>query len=95
MAKLEPPHPMQPIVFDEDGRARFKENAIVRYMLDQGGIDMNHLIKIPFDQEERMQFAQLIGYSIDGFAELPYSSDKMIAKADSAADKARKPKKKK
>jgi hypothetical protein len=67
-------NPIQPIYKDENGILRFKENAIVRYLLDHGGIDLNDLGKIEsqFSADDQEQFAQLIGYSLNGFAELPY-----------------------
>lgn len=68
-------HPIQPIVTDSNGTKRFKENKIVRYLLDAGGIDMNKLAIMPFEQEDREQFAQLIGYSLSGFSELGYVRD--------------------
>jgi len=68
-------HPIQPIVIDEHGAKRFKENKIVRYLLDNGGIDLNQLAALPFEQNDCEQFAQLIGYSLGGFAELSYVSD--------------------
>jgi hypothetical protein len=67
-------HPIQPLV-DNHGTLRFKENAIVRHLLDHGGIDMNKLAMLPFENEDRVQFAQLIGYSLSGFGELSYVSD--------------------
>ena len=66
---------MQPIYLDEHGTARFKENGIVRYLLDAGPFDMNQLAVLPFSDEDREQFAQLIGYSLSGFGELHYTSD--------------------
>jgi len=68
-------HPIQPIVIDEHGVTRFKSNAIVRYLLDAGIIDMNRLACLPFEQNDREQFAQLIGYSLGGFSELSYVRD--------------------
>ena len=67
-------HPIQPLYTDERGTTRFKANAIVRYLLDFGGIDMNKIAVLPFDDDDRQQFAQLIGYSISGYGELPYVS---------------------
>jgi len=67
--------PNQPLVRDAHGTVRFQENAIVRYILDAGGIDMNGIALMPFSREDREQFAQLIGYSVCGFGELPYVSD--------------------
>ncbi len=81
-----PPQPMQPIVIDEKGVPRFKANAIVQYLLDHGGIDMNKLARLEFSQEDRMQFAQLIGYSVSGFGDLSYAHPAMVLAADTAAD---------
>jgi len=68
-------HPDQPIITDTQGIQRFKENGIVRFLLDNGPFDLNTLAAIPFTQEDRRQFAQLIGYSVCGFDELPYTGD--------------------
>jgi hypothetical protein len=72
-------HPHQPLV--KDGKIkRFKVNKLVRYLYDyasQKGCDMNNLALLPFSNEDRVQFAQLIGYSLNGFGELPYVSDKV------------------
>lgn len=65
-------HPIQPLYTDDHGVLRFKANAIVRYLLDFGGIDMNKLAVLPFSDEDRIQFAQLIGYSLGGFGDLSY-----------------------
>jgi len=69
MSKL----PLQPIYTDEDGRNRFRQNKVVRYLLDNGGLDLNDLAKAINDEdakEDWEQFAQLIGYSLSGFSEL-------------------------
>jgi hypothetical protein len=76
--------PMQPIVI-VDGVTRFHRNAIVEYLLDHGGIDLNQLACLPFSQEDREQFAQLIGYSVSGFGDLPYAKPETIATADKLA----------
>lgn len=69
-------HPMQKI---KDGR--FVENKIVRWLLDNGGIDLNDIAMQGFEPEEQEQFAQLIGYSVDGYGTLSYVSDDSYAKA--------------
>lgn len=79
--------PVQPIVQDDDGVARFKANRIVQYLLDNGGIDLNSLARIDFPQEDREQFAQLIGYSLSGFGELSYVRDDTYAAAARMADR--------
>jgi len=67
--------PIQPLSLDEHGTLRFKKNAIVEYILDEGGIDLNQIGMKDFTREDRVQFAQLIGYSMGGFADLGYVSD--------------------
>jgi hypothetical protein len=81
------PHPLQPVYLDENGTARFKSNAIVRFLLDAGPFDMNKLAEMPFTDKEREHFAQLIGYSISGFGELSYVSDETYSAADKALTK--------
>lgn len=83
----EPKHPMQPIVITEDGVARFKPNAIVCFLLDQGPFDMNDLARRFFSDEDREQFAQLIGYSVSGFGDLSYASREAIIEADVAVER--------
>lgn len=76
--------PMQPIYRDQHGTNRFHPNAIVRFLLDQpGGVDLNRLAMMYFPPEDRVQFAQLIGYSVAGFHELGYVSDE---DADAASE---------
>ena len=80
-------HPIQPLEKDKHSTVRFKENAIVRHLLDNGGIDLNALAMIDFTQEDREQFAQLIGYSLSGFGELSYVSDATYEAADNMHEK--------
>lgn len=68
-------HPIQPLETDGDGVLRFKPNKIVRFLLDAGMYDLNKLAIMEFSQNDREQFAQLIGYSLSGFSELSYVSD--------------------
>ena len=97
------PQPMQEIYLDDAGTARFRENKIVSYLLNicgQKGIaDMNMLAVIPFNAEDREQFAQLIGYSVSGYGELSYVSSDSCSEADMKAEflqeQKPKPKKKK
>lgn len=85
-------HPMQPVVFDEHRTIRFRQNTIVRFLLDSGDVDMNRLAAMPFSDADRTQFAQLIGYSVSGSGELSYFDPNVIEKADAEADKLRKTK---
>lgn len=75
-------HPIQPLAEDEHGVLRFKSNAIVRFLLDEGPFDLNVLALIEFSQEDREQFAQLIGYSLGGFGDLSYASDETYDRAE-------------
>ena len=70
-----PKHPVQPVERDTEGTYRFKRNAIVRHLLDNGPHDMNSIGIGDFTLEDRVQFAQLIGYSVSGFSELSYVDD--------------------
>lgn len=79
-------HPMQAIYIDENETPRFKENKIVKFLLDNGNFDMNKLAVMGFSDQDREQFAQLIGYSISGFGELPYASSENVAIADEEAN---------
>ncbi len=61
------PNPHQPLFTDENGTTRFKANRIVRYLLDAGGIDLNQIAILPFSDDDRRQFCQLIGTSECGY----------------------------
>ena len=68
-------HPIQPLEKDQYGVLRFKRNKIVCHLLEKGGIDLDKIARLDFSNEDREQFAQLIGYSLNGFSELSYVSD--------------------
>ena len=80
-------HPLQPVHLDPDGVVRFVPNRIVRFLLDAGPYDMNKLAMMPWSDEDREQFAQLIGYSVQGFGELSYVSDEAYAAAEAKQNK--------
>lgn len=61
---------------------RFKENRIVSDVLDNSYLDLNKIAMRDYTDEERMQFAQLIGYSLGGYSELGYVSDDSCEIAD-------------
>ena len=75
-------HPVQPLIKAKDGVIRFKKNAIVEFLLERGGFDMNDIACMTFPNEDREQFAQLIGYSLSGFSELSYVSRKTYREAE-------------
>lgn len=74
--------PMQPIYIDSHGYARFKENRLVRYLLEASDISMNDLAIIDFPQEDREQFSQLIGCTVGSFGTLSYVRPEVVRKAD-------------
>lgn len=84
-------HPMQPVYFDRQRIIRFKPNKIVQYMLDAGRdaklFDLNKFALLPFDREDHVQLAQLIGYSVCGFGDLSYVPRATVAAADRAAER--------
>jgi len=55
-------HLVQPVVKDKAGLRHFRENAIVRALLDRSGLDLDRLMALDpsFLQEDREQFAQLL-----------------------------------
>ena len=76
-------HPIQPLEEDKHGVLRFKENKIVRYLLDNGGLDLNKLAVLDFSDNDREQLSQLIGYSLSGFGDLSHVSDEAYYAAES------------
>lgn len=85
--KVKVVHPVQPLELDAHGVLRFKRNAIVCHLLDHGGIDMNTIARLEFSQEDREQFAQLIGYSHSGSGDLGYISDEVWCAAQEIHEK--------
>lgn len=85
-------HPMQPIGWDKTGKViRFKENKIVRMLLNAGPFDLNTLSGMNaqgmFDEGDYTQLMQLIGYSVSGYGELSTSPERIVRKADRIAGK--------
>lgn len=73
-------HPIQPLREDAEGVVRFKQNSIVRYLADQ--CNMNDLANMNWSDEDRQQFAQLLGYSLGGYAELSYVTEAAFGAAE-------------
>ena len=73
--------PLQPIE-----KGRFVANRIIEALLDKSEIDLNDIACMEFTDQERIQFAQLIGYSLSGFSELSYVDDETYAAAEKAAE---------
>ena len=81
-------NPIQPLAIDAHGVMRFKGNAIVQHLLDtHQSCDMNRLACMDFTDDDRQQFAQLIGYSLSGYSELlSYVDDYAYATAAKMAE---------
>lgn len=80
--------PMQPLLIDSHGTLRFKENQIVRKLMDYAtecGYGLNEIALDEFDAEDQMQLAQLIGYSLSGYGTLSYVTDESYNRAAAAA----------
>lgn len=75
-------HPIQDLERDKHGVIRFKKNKIVEYLLDEGPFDLNGIAVLDFTDDDRAQFAQLIGYSKSGIGDLRYISDELWDKFD-------------
>lgn len=86
--RLKQEHPIQPLEDDGNAVLRFKQNNIVRYLLDHGSIGLNQLALIDFPKEDHEQFAQLIGYSLSGFGDLSFVSDSTFEKASKSGEPA-------
>lgn len=84
-----PGHPTQPTVQDDRGVLRFRQNAIVRFLLDAGPFNLEKLATMPFSDEDRAQFSQLIGYSVGGYSDLFYVEEHPIGHSPMAADRYR------
>jgi hypothetical protein len=68
-------HPIQSIYVDANGVPRFRANAIVEFLLENGGLDLHTLGMMDFSNEDREQFSQLVGYSLSGYGGLHHVSD--------------------
>ena len=79
------PFPIQPVEKDQSGKTRFRMNAIVDYLLEEarrvGLCDLNKLATMDFSDDDRAQFAMLIGYTLSGFSELSYVSNETYRRA--------------
>lgn len=87
-------HPIQPLAKDSHGVIRFKQNKIVNDLLDFAttrGFGLNEMAAREYSNEDRQQFAQLIGYSLSGYSELrSYVDDAAYAAAVKKAEGSKK-----
>lgn len=86
----DPPHPIQPLVWVKGDESqppvlRYKSNPIVEDLLEfatDHHFGMNEIAKRNgYTNDDRSQFAQLIGYSWAGAASLPYFKQDIAKKA--------------
>ena len=84
-------HPMQPVEYDEHGVIRFRKNAIVEKLLETSSLDLNQIACMQFSNADRIQLAQLIGYSVSGFGDLFYADRDVVRRADKKAEKLQRP----
>lgn len=80
-------HPRQPIVWVDD-IIRFKENPIVRYLLDSHPtVDLNDIARLPnITTDDRSQFNQLIGYSVSAYSGLSCANEQHVGEANDITD---------
>ena len=75
---------MQSVIMTEDGKLRFRENQIISFLVElafENGFSLSKIAAMDFSDEDRMQLAQLMGYSVAGYGMLSYVSDESYAKA--------------
>jgi hypothetical protein len=80
-------HPNQPIGWDNNGVARFKENAIVRLLLDTSPLGLNKIAVMNWPDGDYTHLMQLIGYSVSGYGDLSSSPPETVAAADKIVDR--------
>lgn len=81
--------PMQPIQLDARGVARFAKNRIVDDLLEFAttrGFGLNQIALGDYSDDEHMQLAQVIGYSVSGYGDLSYASEESVQKADAIVE---------
>ncbi|MDD1958982.1 hypothetical protein NP534_02590 [Pseudomonas sp. 39004] len=80
---------MQPVVAAADGVIRFKQNQIIRDMLDlceKHGLGLSEIAARDYEKDDRSQLMQLIGYSVSGYGNLDCSRAKHVMRADEKAE---------
>lgn len=77
--------PMQPLE-KVNGILRFRKNRLVDFLLEQYKPGLNKLATLGYSNEEWQQFAQLIGYSVDGWGTLSYVGERAWKRAERMAE---------
>ncbi len=75
----------QPMLLDELGVVRFRANPICAWLQKSGRADLNEIGRMDFSDEDRRQFAQLLGYSVSGYGDLSYVSPEEAGECDALA----------
>ena len=81
--------PMQPVVVDRQGEARFIANKVVLHLLDQSGLSLADVLSGDHPADDVSQFHQLLGFSVDDFCSLKGLDASTRQAAHQAADAAR------
>ena len=83
---------MQPVMIDQDGIVRFKQNRIVRQLIDKGsraGFGIGEIkagvAAGTFDADEHMQLIQLAGINVDSYCSCSFVSKQSAGQATAAA----------
>lgn len=66
------PHPQQQLRNDDKGVLRFRQNTLIRRLVDELPGGLNTIARWDATTEDRSQLAQLIGYSVSGYYDLNY-----------------------
>jgi hypothetical protein len=78
-------NPIQPLYTTDTGTVRFKQNKIVNDLVTFGetrGFSLNDIARGDYTNDDRMQLAQLIGYSLSGYGSLSYVDDESYEAAE-------------
>jgi hypothetical protein len=78
---------MQPIGIASDGFVRFRANAVIRWLQDNGHINLNRIHVEAFPAEDVEQFYQLLGYSVSGYGDLSFVRKKTVEATDAEAER--------
>jgi len=80
--------PMQPIYVDGDNIVRFRANAIVRWLVDSGRVDLNDVTKNmdSMNRYDIAQFWQMLGTSVSAFCGYDFVPRSVVKRADAKMD---------
>lgn len=78
-------HPDQPKMIGADGVVCFKANPIVKLLLDSGPFSLETISLMPWSDEDKAHFSQLLGYSVHSWGDLSYVDNKAANRHDDEA----------